>query len=189
MVSLLPPELEADVCRAGWNRLATWGISQHGNSSRILNSYWLLLFFFFFFFFLKLLQGGLGVTGFVSLDSELYSRRERVLTIHRMAWLTWLKVFKNRARTVFKRCYWQYNTEIPKPSTEGPKIMIGAVVIGTVTGTIFLIVLLFVCGDINQVIDSATGPLVQILKNATSNNAGAICLLMWDDAYQFRQCC
>ena len=56
--------------------------------------------------------------------------------------------------------------------------MIGAVVIGTVTGTIFLIVLLFVCGDINQVIDSATGPLVQILKNATSNNAGAICLLM-----------
>lgn len=71
-----------------------------------------------------------------------------------------------------------FNIEIPKPSTEGPKIMVGSVVIGTFTGTIFLVVLLFVCGDVNFVINSAAGPLLQILKNATSNNAGAICLLM-----------
>lgn len=69
-------------------------------------------------------------------------------------------------------------TEIPNPSIEGPKIMIGCVVIGTVTGSIFLIVLLFVAGDINSVINSTAGPLLAILKNATSNNAGAICLLM-----------
>lgn len=56
--------------------------------------------------------------------------------------------------------------------------MIACVVIGTVTGAIFLIVLLFVAGDINEVIDSAATPLLAILKNATSSNAGAICLLM-----------
>jgi choline transport protein len=68
--------------------------------------------------------------------------------------------------------------EIPKPSVEGPKIMISCVVIGTVTGSVFLIVLLFVAGDISTVLNSAAGPLLQILKNATRNNAGAICLLM-----------
>ncbi|KAI2742485.1 hypothetical protein DTO013E5_3587 [Penicillium roqueforti] len=69
--------------------------------------------------------------------------------------------------------------EIPNPSVEGPKIMIACVVIGTVTGAIFLIVLLFVAGDINEVIDSAATPLLAILKNATSSNAGAICLLIF----------
>lgn len=68
--------------------------------------------------------------------------------------------------------------EIPNPSKEGPKVMIGCVVIGVFTGSIFLIVLLFVAGDINQVINSTAGPLLQILRNGTSNNAGAVCLLM-----------
>lgn len=57
--------------------------------------------------------------------------------------------------------------------------MIGCVVIGTVTGTIFLIVLLFVSPDIDTVINSTATPLLAILKNATNNNAGAICLLMY----------
>ncbi|RJE19499.1 Gaba permease [Aspergillus sclerotialis] len=69
--------------------------------------------------------------------------------------------------------------EIPSPSRQGPKIMITCVLIGMFTGSIFLIVLLFVAGDINQVINSAAGPLLQILKNGTSNNAGAICLLIF----------
>lgn len=56
--------------------------------------------------------------------------------------------------------------------------MIACVLIGTFTGSIFLIVLLFVAGDINKIIDSAATPLLAILKNATSSNAGAICLLM-----------
>lgn len=68
--------------------------------------------------------------------------------------------------------------EIPNPSVEGPKIMIYCVGIGTVTGAIFLVVLLFVAGDINSIISSAAGPLLAILKNATQSNAGAICLLM-----------
>ncbi|GIC86734.1 GABA permease GabA [Aspergillus udagawae] len=69
--------------------------------------------------------------------------------------------------------------EIPRASVVGPRIMIGCVCIGTVTGTIFLIVLLFVAGKIDDVISSAAGPLLQILKNATNSNAGAICLLMF----------
>lgn len=61
---------------------------------------------------------------------------------------------------------------------EGPKIMIACVGIGTVTGAIFLVVLLFVAGNIENIIDAAAGPLLAIIKNATQNNAGAICLLM-----------
>lgn len=57
--------------------------------------------------------------------------------------------------------------------------MIGCVCIGTVTGSIFLIVLLFVAGDIYKVIDSAAGCLLQIFKDATGNNVGSICLLMY----------
>lgn len=69
--------------------------------------------------------------------------------------------------------------EIPQPSIKGPKIMVGCVGIGTFTGAVFLIVLLFVAGDINQVVDSKAGPLLQILLHATGNTAGGICLLMY----------
>lgn len=57
--------------------------------------------------------------------------------------------------------------------------MVGCVGIGISTGAIFLVVLLFVAGDINQVITSGAGPLLQILINATNNTPGAICLLMF----------
>jgi hypothetical protein len=57
--------------------------------------------------------------------------------------------------------------------------MIYCVCIGTFTGVVFLVVLLFVPGDINSVIESSAGPLLQILYNATKSNAGAICLLMF----------
>lgn len=69
--------------------------------------------------------------------------------------------------------------EIPDASVVGPRIMIYCVSIGCFTGLVFLIVLLFVAGDITQVINSTAGCLLQIFKNATANNAGAICLLMF----------
>ncbi|OJJ60799.1 hypothetical protein ASPSYDRAFT_42582 [Aspergillus sydowii CBS 593.65] len=69
--------------------------------------------------------------------------------------------------------------EIPNPSVVGPRIMIGCVGIGIFTGLIFLIVLLFVAGDINRVIESAATPLLQIFHDATGSNAGSICLLMF----------
>jgi amino acid transporter len=68
--------------------------------------------------------------------------------------------------------------EIPNAAIEGPKIMIYCVCIGTFTGAVFLIVLLFVPGNIDDIISSSAGPLLQILDNATKNHAGAICLLM-----------
>ncbi|CAG8301698.1 unnamed protein product [Penicillium salamii] len=88
---------------------------------------------------LGLLQGGLGVTAFKSLN---------------------------------------HCTEVPNADVEGPKIMVSCVGIGTVTGSIFLIVLLFVAGNMEKVATSAAGPLLQILIDATQSNAGAICLLM-----------
>ncbi|PWY92687.1 amino acid permease [Aspergillus heteromorphus CBS 117.55] len=69
--------------------------------------------------------------------------------------------------------------EIPNPSIVGPRIMIGCVLIGTFTGTIFLIVLLFVSGNIYDDISSTATPLLQIFVNATGSNAGSICLLIF----------
>lgn len=69
--------------------------------------------------------------------------------------------------------------EIPNPGIEGPKIMIGCVGIGIFTGFIFLLVLLFVAGNVDEVINSAAGPLLQIFYSATRSNAGAICLLIF----------
>jgi hypothetical protein len=57
--------------------------------------------------------------------------------------------------------------------------MVYCVCIGTFTGAVFLVVLLFVPGNIDDVIGSSAGPLLQILYNATESNAGAICLLMY----------
>ncbi|KAI3393042.1 hypothetical protein diail_4781 [Diaporthe ilicicola] len=69
--------------------------------------------------------------------------------------------------------------EIPRPQIEGPKIMLYAICIGMFTGFIFLTCLLFVLKDVDAVIESAAGPLLQILYDATSNKAGAICLLIF----------
>jgi choline transport protein len=70
--------------------------------------------------------------------------------------------------------------EIPNASVEGPKIMIYCVGIGTVTGFIFLMVLLFVSGgDTEAITGSPTGPLLYILRNATNSRVGAACLLMF----------
>ncbi|KAK7529211.1 amino acid/polyamine transporter I [Phyllosticta citribraziliensis] len=69
--------------------------------------------------------------------------------------------------------------EIPNASVEGPKIMIYCVLIGTGTGFVFLVCLLFVAGNINEVIESSAGPLLQIIFNATQNRAGATCLLIF----------
>jgi choline transport protein len=69
--------------------------------------------------------------------------------------------------------------EIPEPSVVGPKIMISCVGIGLGTGFVFLTVLLFVLKDVNSVISSPAGPVLQIFYDATNNRAGSICLLMF----------
>lgn len=72
--------------------------------------------------------------------------------------------------------------EIPNATVEGPKIMISCVGIGTFTGFIFLMILLFVSGGegaVDDLISSSAGPLPKILFTATNNHAGYICLLMF----------
>ena len=69
--------------------------------------------------------------------------------------------------------------EIPGAAIVGPKIMVACVGIGVSTGFIFLVILLFVAGDIDGVISSTAGPLLQILYNATGSKAGAVCLLIF----------
>lgn len=67
--------------------------------------------------------------------------------------------------------------------------MVVCVGIGTFTGAIFLIVLLFVAGDIDEVVNSSAGPLLQIFIHATNNRAGAICLLMYVRPTHPKKCC
>ncbi|KAK7734304.1 polyamine transporter tpo5 [Cytospora paraplurivora] len=69
--------------------------------------------------------------------------------------------------------------EIPRPQIEGPKIMLYCILIGMFTGFVFLVCLMFVLKDVETVIESAAGPLLQILYDATSNKAGAVCLLIF----------
>lgn len=57
--------------------------------------------------------------------------------------------------------------------------MIGCVVIGVLTGFVYLSVLLFVSKDVDTVISSAAGPMLQIFYDATGNKAGSICLLIF----------
>ncbi|KAL8746568.1 MAG: hypothetical protein Q9184_007728, partial [Pyrenodesmia sp. 2 TL-2023] len=51
--------------------------------------------------------------------------------------------------------------EIPNPTVEGPRIMVACVGIGTFTGFIFLVVLLFVAGPIDDVIEPFATHLLQ----------------------------
>lgn len=69
--------------------------------------------------------------------------------------------------------------EIPEPHLQGPKIMIYCILIGMVTGWIFVSVLLFVLNDVDSVLTSAAGPLLEIFYQATGSRAGATCLLMF----------
>jgi len=69
--------------------------------------------------------------------------------------------------------------EMPNASVNAPKAMIMSVAIGTVSSFIFLIVLLFCLTDVDIVNSSAAGALGEILYQATSNKAGAVCLLMF----------
>ena len=69
--------------------------------------------------------------------------------------------------------------EIPNAAIEAPKIMIYCVAIGLFTGFIFLMCLLLVAGNVNEVINSSSGPIGQIIYTATGSKAGTVCLLMF----------
>jgi choline transport protein len=72
--------------------------------------------------------------------------------------------------------------EIPNPSVEGPRIMIFCVALGILTGVGFLAALLLVSGgpeEIDHVIQSSAGPLLEILYFSTRSHLLASFLLMF----------
>ncbi|KAI0137522.1 amino acid permease [Xylariales sp. AK1849] len=69
--------------------------------------------------------------------------------------------------------------EIPEPHIQGPRIMVYCIGIGMGSGFVFLSCLLFCINNLDDVIDSAAGPLLQIFMDATNNKAGSTCLLMF----------
>lgn len=69
--------------------------------------------------------------------------------------------------------------EIPRPHIQGPRIMLYCIIIGMLTGFIFLSCLLFVVADIEKAISSPYGPLLKIFMDATNSRAGSTCLLMF----------
>lgn len=56
--------------------------------------------------------------------------------------------------------------------------MVACVAIGLATSLILIIALLFVSHDIDTIITSSAGPLLQILFDATNSKLGSICLLL-----------
>ncbi|GFF55577.1 choline transporter, putative [Aspergillus udagawae] len=69
--------------------------------------------------------------------------------------------------------------EIPKPTVDGPLIMVACVAIGLATSLILIIALLFVSRDIDTIITSGAGPLLQIFFEATNSEVASICLLLF----------
>ena len=69
--------------------------------------------------------------------------------------------------------------EIPNPQVTGPRIMLYCIGIGMFSGFVFLSCLLAVVRDIDVVIESSMGPMLQMIMDATQNRAGATCLMMF----------
>ncbi|KAJ5204875.1 uncharacterized protein N7498_005754 [Penicillium cinerascens] len=68
--------------------------------------------------------------------------------------------------------------EMPNPTTQGPRLMIYAIVMAVVTGFGYIAAVMAVIRDIPSAI-SASEPLLEIYYQATSNKAGSICLMMF----------
>ncbi|GAA6040312.1 hypothetical protein JCM8097_009414 [Rhodosporidiobolus ruineniae] len=66
--------------------------------------------------------------------------------------------------------------EIPQAHLNIPKAMVLAVVVSCASSFVFLMVLLFVLTDVDKVISSPAGVLLEIFYQSTGSVAGAICL-------------
>jgi len=72
--------------------------------------------------------------------------------------------------------------EIPDAPKQGPRVMVGAVLIGICTGWIFLSCVLFASGgedNLMSIINARTGALIQVFDIATKSRAGSVCLTMF----------
>ena len=72
--------------------------------------------------------------------------------------------------------------EIPNAPKQGPRVMVGAVLIGICTGWIFLSCVLFASGGENnlmRIINSSAGALIEVFNIATKSRPGSVCLTMF----------
>lgn len=68
--------------------------------------------------------------------------------------------------------------EMPNPTSQGPRLIIYAIVMAVITGFGYISAVLFVIGDVGEAVASAE-PLLTIYYQATNNKAGSICLMMF----------
>ncbi|KAK4701505.1 choline transport protein, partial [Phenoliferia sp. Uapishka_3] len=66
--------------------------------------------------------------------------------------------------------------EMPSPHINAPKAMVLAVLIGSSSSFVFLVVLLFCITDVDGVISSSAGALLGAIYQATGSVAGSLCL-------------
>ncbi|KAA8907841.1 amino acid permease [Sphaerosporella brunnea] len=69
--------------------------------------------------------------------------------------------------------------EIPNPSKNVPRTMVGSVIIGTFSGFLFCIALLFAIQDIDKVLTAPEGPVLHILSVATGSRGAAVALIIF----------
>ena len=68
--------------------------------------------------------------------------------------------------------------EMPNPTKQGPKLIIYAVAMASVTGFGYIAAVLAVTRDVDAAIN-ASQPLLEIYYQATNNKAGSICLMIF----------
>ncbi|OAQ65313.1 choline transport protein [Pochonia chlamydosporia 170] len=67
--------------------------------------------------------------------------------------------------------------EMPNPSRDSPRALIYAIMVGGVTGTIFILAILFCFNDPEAILGTATGmPIVEMIYRATNSRAGTTVL-------------
>ncbi|TXT12604.1 uncharacterized protein COLE_03014 [Cutaneotrichosporon oleaginosum] len=78
--------------------------------------------------------------------------------------------------------------EMPRPAINAPKAMVIAVLIGSVTGWLFLVILLLCLKDLDAATGAPTGPLIAIYRQVTGSDAGTTCLVMFNLLAMFFAC-
>lgn len=69
--------------------------------------------------------------------------------------------------------------EMPRPARNVPIAMVGSVVVNGIIGFVYCIILLFSLGDLDSLLESATGfPFMQLYLNVTNSAAGATVLIL-----------
>ncbi|TXT07728.1 uncharacterized protein COLE_04652 [Cutaneotrichosporon oleaginosum] len=69
---------------------------------------------------------------------------------------------------------------MPRPSINAPKTIVIAVGLGAITSWVYLVALLFCLKDLRLVMESPSGPLLQVYFQATNSRAGSTVLMIFN---------